>query len=62
MRRCHEKPTKDGYHCGNGVTVNGVRYCSEYGIAVQIAYKGHTFCADLGEDEDENQLTMEETI
>ncbi len=61
MRRCREKPDEFGYHCGNGVTRNGIRYCSDYGVKVQIEYAGHTFCADLGEEDDDRQLKMEAT-
>ena len=60
MRRCNQKPTSryGNYCCGGGVTINGVRYCSEFSIQKQIEYAGHTFCADLGEEENENQLSI----
>lgn len=63
MRRCHEKPSdKYGHYCcGGGVTINGVRYCSDFAIQKQIEYAGHTFCADLGKEEDENQLSLFES-
>ena len=55
MRRCFEKPSNfGGYSCGGGVTIDGVRYCSEHAIKMQIDYAGHTFCADL---EKENKKT-----
>ena len=59
MRICKEKPIDGYYHCGNGETINGVRYCSEYGIKMQIDYAGHTFCAYLGKEDDDKQLRME---
>lgn len=59
MRRCREKPCDYGYRCGGGVTVDGVRYCTPYSIETQIAYKGHPFCADLGEEDDVSQIKME---
>lgn len=60
MRKCNEKPSgKYGHYCcGGGVTIDGVRYCSEHAIKMQIDYAGHTFCADLGEEADENQLSI----
>ena len=59
MRRCHEKPRENNHYCcGGGVTINGVRYCTDFSIQKQIEYAGHTFCADLGKEENENQLSL----
>ena len=60
MIKCNEKPSGiyGHYCCGGGVTIDGVRYCSEHSIKMQIDYAGHLFCADLGEDVDENQLSV----
>lgn len=64
MRKCNEKPSKKygHYRCGGGITINGERYCSEYAQQAQIDYAGHLFCADLGEEKDEKQVTFEEVL
>lgn len=59
MRLCNERPVDGYFHCGNGCTINGVRYCSDYGLKVQLDYCGHLFCASLGDDVDEDQLQID---
>lgn len=58
MRRCKEKPRLGYYSCGGGETIDGARYCSEHAQKMQIDYAGHLFCADLGEEIDENQICL----
>lgn len=58
FRKCLEIPVDGYYHCGNGCFVNGVRCCSEYGLKVQLDYCGHYFCACLGDELDDSQITF----
>ncbi len=60
MRECKEEADKRGYYrCGNGITVDGKRFCPNHSIQLQIDYAGHPFCACLGKEVDEKQVTMD---
>lgn len=58
VRKCLENPIHGYYHCMSGCFVNGVRCCSEYGLKIQKEYCGHYFCAFLGDEFDESQLSF----
>lgn len=62
MIRCYEAEHDrklfgkfDYYHCGNGITINGVRYCSQDGTLGE--YFGWCACKDPPEDKCE-QLSL----
>lgn len=65
MKRCYEREhwqnqfgKFDYYHCGNGNTINGVRYCSQN--CTLGGYFGWCACKDLPEEKIEQITFFEE--